>query len=162
MDSELLNSNQVFTGRNTRRDIERVRLSQIPRRASTTEFWALVVDLEPYLAGAVEVCSGRRCFGHVYGNWSLVVDSGIGGESEGGAGFDCYGGCVGARGTTNIADQIFGCQVCDGRVVVCVPADVGVRGILDTICSEGLEDIWRCELVIWTRVVWSILQCAET
>ena len=70
-----------------------------------------------------------------------MVDSLVSGEGDLGASSDGDGGRLRSASTTNVAAQVVGREVCDGRVVVGVLADVLVNATLDTVGSQALEDV---------------------
>ena len=70
-----------------------------------------------------------------------MVDSLVSGEGDLGASSDGDGGGLRSASTTNVTAQVVGREVCDGRVVVGVLADVLVNATLDTVGSQALEDV---------------------
>ena len=120
MDTKLLDSQQVITRGNARRDLEGVGIAQSP--AATGEGSAKVLDLEP-AAGAIVAGERAGRLGEVDGGRALVVDGGVGLEGDGAAGSDGQGLDTRSAGT-DVAAEIVGLEVGHGRVVVGVLTDV--------------------------------------
>lgn len=70
-----------------------------------------------------------------------MVDGDVGSEFDGRA--SRYGdGCTGSSLSTDIAAEVIGGEVSHRRVVVCVLANIFVRGRLGAIVGQVFEDVW--------------------
>ena len=161
VDAELLDAEKVLASGDARWDVDRVcsyetvsstisitwvslkmkgmRTAQIPLGLSATEGRANLLDLRPVRATISRL--GAVHLGHVEADRTLVVHSLIGSERHRGTSSHGHGGGARAGSTTNIAAEIFGAEIGDGAVVVCVLADVLVQRALGTVGCKGLEDV---------------------
>lgn len=144
MDAQRLNTQQVLAVGDALRDVGRVGNLHGPRGLTARERRPPVLGLEPGTA-AIVVVGGRGRLGHVDGDGALVVDGGVVRKREGGAGLDVDGGGVGAGLAAGVAAQVVGGERGDGRILVCVLADVLVLAVLvgadrqldgDVVCRD--------------------------
>lgn len=83
VNTELLDAEQVVSGRDLRRNGRRVRSTHVPTSLATREGGADLLDLEPVAGSVCGSCRVDLC--HVESDRSLVVDRLVCGERDGGA-----------------------------------------------------------------------------
>lgn len=135
MDGQLLDPEQIVPAGETSRHFVRVVAPQRPGRAAAAESWAFLCNLEPVAVTSVRR-GGAGGLGHVHRDGTLVVHGRVEGPGEAVPCLDGGGGRAGAAGA-DVAAQVVGGEVCHGRVVVCVFADV----LEDGVVVELLETV---------------------
>lgn len=121
-----------------------------PLSRATIESRSLLSNLEP-TATTIILLNITRCLRHVPGDWSLVVNRLVQGESYTATGRDGNSVCRRAgRVSSNIASKIVGRQIGDRAIVRSVFANILVlRSSLDTVCSQKVEAVYSTRSAPW-------------